>query len=924
MMKKLLIFTVLCLAVLSTSWCMAAVKFSDVKNTKYSTSVEMLNTLGLVDGYEDGTYKPENIVKRSEMAKLMVIALGKESEVEKAKTQETKFSDMKPTDWEYGYVNVAANNGIINGYPNGTFGPDKTVSYSEATAMIVRALGYEKAVEQSQDVWPSNYINQAKTLSLYNSIGTVAASEGAIRGNVAILLWNMLRTGVATASSENASGIVYKQGEKMMNRYLTNFIYMQDAVVKSVKFSGDEDEWDYTNATVKFSGEKTFSIAMNGLEAAKMYGQKYDVLYNKKAKKLELLNDSASNDVKTGDIKEISSSRIYLDGGSSSGYKLPDDDNILLYGIDRLSEAVSATVVFKGSSVEYVVAFPPEKVYLALVIESGITVSKKDGIEVINYKASSSKKYALAEDEDMPDDGDIILYYLNNDNELCILKSADLGSSKEVTSATSKKIKLGSTTYTLGDSDEIAQVSGEKLKAMNASSIEDNEDSACLLQFAGVKYFAVYVGGTEQAEKEQAAELKTAKSNLNSMITKAEKISETLYTQATYSAMANALKTAKETYSNSKSTLAKLKSDYNTLKTKYDALKKISSLSTEAKRETETEIVTAKSDLRELVNGTRVTTAVKNKSTYTTDSYKTFNTALTNANNILAKTNATLKEIESGEEKLEAGLNGLKKNTDAEDKKAAIEALKEALTAAGKVGSASNYTAESYANFKAIWDEAKALNTNTATTKEITDMTTRLNNAMKLLTTNSDTYLAELNAALLEAETIMNDEDIYTTTSINALKTAIKNAQEVKANTQATATQLQNAASALSDAIEQLVKVDDELAAQKKAANSRVEAIADALALPESTKAEKEAKITALKKAIEDEKSLLKAYTTNLNNRISAAKEITESGAEIYEHTYVEIQQGIKDAEAVLKITDVTSAEVLAACKALDEILKLK
>ena len=374
-MKKKIIFIVCTIVILcATSMVSAATTLKDIKNTKYEDSVDTLITLGLVNGYKevDGTYtyKPENVVTRAEMAKLMVVALGQEGNVANASKSSPKFKDVKSNDWEYGYVNLASELGIINGYPDGTFGSKNTVSYAEATAMIMRALEYEDVVSKSTEVWPNNYVNQAKKLSLYSQVGTINSSDGAKRGNVAIMLWNMLRTGVCTPVGQNSNGIIYGEGEKMINKKMTKFIYLEDATIKDIDFDDD-----YKEANVKFKDTRTITVTLDALEAAKMYGQKFDILYNVSAKRIEQIEKSSSNTVKEGEIEKLTSSKIYIDGGNSKGYELPDDDNILLYGIDDMEDAVTATLVFDGSSLEYVAMFPPEQVYLAIVTDNDVTVS---------------------------------------------------------------------------------------------------------------------------------------------------------------------------------------------------------------------------------------------------------------------------------------------------------------------------------------------------------------------------------------------------------------------------------------------------------------------------------------------------------------------------------------------------------------------
>ena len=917
-MKRFILIAI-CLMILTCSTTvLAATTFSDVKDTKYQDSVEILIKLGLVNGYEDNTYKPYNVVTRAEMAKLMVVALGKEADAINAKDSASKFSDVKPSDWENGYVNMASYLGIIKGYPDGTFGPKDTVSYAEATAMVVRALGFDEAVSKSEDVWPLNYINQAKKLSLYESIGTVAASDGAKRGNVAILLWNMLRTGVSTVVGENTQGLVYGEGEPMMNVYMNDYTYLTDAVLSDADFEGKD-----VDATVKFVGDKTVTATMDAYEATEKFGLKFDLLYNNKTKKIELLQESLDNDTISAKVTKVTSSKIYVEKGNSKGYALPKSSHILLYGIDELEDAIKVNLVFKGSEVEYVSAFGPDKVYFALVLDDDVTVSKKDGIEVVNYKTSTSRKIALADEDDVPSVGDVILYYLNEDNQLVVLENVSIDDSKVITSASTKKISLDGKSYALGSSEEyvIASVGKKTLEALSISKIEDDEDTACLIEFGGVKYFVIYVGGTSEMEKEIAQELKTTRNNLNKYIKSGEAVEEKYYTQESYANLQKALSTAKDAYNKSNASLATVKSAYTTLKTKYEALVKIANLSS-TRQKTEREIVANKIELRELVEGTTVANIIKNKSSYTEATYKAFNTAYTSANTILAKTNASLTDITNTKKNLDKAISELVKNTEDEDRNKAVTALSKALNDALAVGKKEEYTTESYENFKMIWDEVRKIDLSTATTNEINNGATKLNNAMKLLAKNVTVAMSELNDALLRAEALTDDEELYSSSSFEKLETAIKNARAEKENPKATNDSLSKVTKALNDAIKGLVKVDDELANLKKEANSRVKAIDTALKMPESTLAEKEAKIKALSKAINAEKSALATAKTNLENKITEAKAIKESEWSTY-HTgsYSEMKAKLSEAEKALLIDKVTSEELIAAYKALNEAL---
>ena len=58
--------------------------------------------------------------------------------------------------------------------------------------MAIRVLGYKTVVE-AKGTWPTNYIAKAQELKVLNDVDYKSYSEGATRGNVALLIWNMLR-----------------------------------------------------------------------------------------------------------------------------------------------------------------------------------------------------------------------------------------------------------------------------------------------------------------------------------------------------------------------------------------------------------------------------------------------------------------------------------------------------------------------------------------------------------------------------------------------------------------------------------------------------------------------------------------------------------------------------------------------------------
>ena len=904
MKKKLfvIISTIVILCVGSVSF--AATSLKDVKNTKYEDSVDTLITLGLVNGYEDDTYKPNNTITRAEMAKLMVVALGQDGKVSEASKKQSKFKDMKGN-WAYGYVNVASDLGVINGYPDGTFGPQNNVSYAEATAMIIRALEYDSEVKKSKEVWPSNYINYANKLSLYSSVGAVKADDGAKRGNVAIMLWNMLRTGMCTVVGQNNNGLVYGQGEKMINKKMSKFLYMDDATITDIEFDSS-----YKNATIKIKGTTTITITIDADEFAEMYGQKLNVLYNTSTKKMAKIESASKNTVKTGEIEDVTSSKIYITGGSKKGYELPSKKNILLYGIDSLDDATSAILIFDGSTLKYVMAFPPKNVNFALVTETEVTVSKKDGIRIANYGASSSKAYALADEDDMPDEDDLIVYYLNSNSEIVILDKVSEDDAKDVTAASKTRITVsGKGKINSSDSYKIARIKKSTLKEYDFTDIEEG-DAVSIIEFSGTKYIVVYLGaGTGSSDDDDddvsSKELRAMQKKLTSMISDAEGILETKYTQKSYANLMSALTTAKSVKASSTKW-----EKYSTVKNAYEDLKYAYDSLAGAKNTTEKNTVAVKAALRKLVNSKEVTDAVKNKSLYVTSTYNTFNSALTYANKLLTSTSARKEDLSKAKGDLESALKNLVKTTTSEEKTKAITALNTALSNASKVGAKENYTETSYELFKAMWDEAKAINTTTAITEQIEQATKNLNNAIAGLEGNSEKEYAELLILLKDAAKITNDD--YFDAEYTKFETARDNADKLTETSKAT--DIKTARENLKKAIDDMNKnkISDALAKAKTSAKDydRASDVKTALALKEDTREKKIEKINAINEAVKNEKNAMEENKNLLSSGIAWAKNLVKKVDDYTEAGINALKEAISKAEATLKTTKVTAEEL--------------
>ena len=112
------------------------------------------------------------------MCAMAVNALGLSDQVAAA-GRRTLFSDVAPSAWYNGYVNAAYGEGLVNGYGNGTFGPDDPVTYGQVATILLRMLGYTSAEVGS--LWPLDYTDFCDELGLSQGL-TLSPNGSLTRG----------------------------------------------------------------------------------------------------------------------------------------------------------------------------------------------------------------------------------------------------------------------------------------------------------------------------------------------------------------------------------------------------------------------------------------------------------------------------------------------------------------------------------------------------------------------------------------------------------------------------------------------------------------------------------------------------------------------------------------------------------------------
>lgn len=198
----------------------ASLVLTDVPETaNYATAVNTLVALGVVNGYEDNTFKPDNNITRAEASKIIVAALNETASAEAMKGA-TKFSDIEAKhEWATGYINKGVSMGYINGMENNQFQPDGNVTFAQVVKMMLCAMGYEDYAASLAEQygytganWYIPYTQLAAEAGVTEGV-SAGPNEAVTRAQVAQLVYNAVKAPIV----KNV-GITYTDSGKIVPR----------------------------------------------------------------------------------------------------------------------------------------------------------------------------------------------------------------------------------------------------------------------------------------------------------------------------------------------------------------------------------------------------------------------------------------------------------------------------------------------------------------------------------------------------------------------------------------------------------------------------------------------------------------------------------------------------------------------------------
>lgn len=357
-------------------------KYQDVEdNYPYYDAIKNLQSSGVIHGYEDGNFLPDNTINRAEFVKVVIASLTKDPKGNNC------FKDVK-TEWFAPYVCEAKSRGIIQGYANGTFQPDLNISIVEASKILALANGLKdsKTKPDMNDPWYKRYV---EALELKNAIPvSIDYPEKKItRGEVVEMAWR-ITSSVTTKSSktyasltsdlssiESCSALKDKVSMQSYRLYRPMGLMMKSTMVgaspeEAVISPAPTVDSANTGASEKSTGDKggaltedfsTTNVQVQGVDEADIIKNDGQYIYMIKGRSIRIVKASPANDMKelsrtAVDETSYTPNEMFVTGNTlvvvGNAYAKMSETVVYMYDItDRSNPKQLRRLSFEGSYV---------------------------------------------------------------------------------------------------------------------------------------------------------------------------------------------------------------------------------------------------------------------------------------------------------------------------------------------------------------------------------------------------------------------------------------------------------------------------------------------------------------------------------------------------------------------------------------------
>ena len=264
----------------------AGAAFTDQADIKATDAVNMLSSLGVITGYTDGSYQPNKVVTRAEMAKMIFVVRNNKIDDSAYQSNYSKLTDIS-NHWAKGYIKFCESQGIIAGKGNNKFDPDSPVTGVEAAKMLLVVSGYDSdKAGLTGSAWRTNVLKYAGAAGILDDVNS-ALEQGLPRQYAAQMIYNTLNVNRVKWSEDSKSfddilngGVKETVGSAYMGlSYDYGTLVEIDNDSLTIKLDADYDSDNYHNADRNYKGGDKVSFTKVGEDYTSLLGQKVKVMF---------------------------------------------------------------------------------------------------------------------------------------------------------------------------------------------------------------------------------------------------------------------------------------------------------------------------------------------------------------------------------------------------------------------------------------------------------------------------------------------------------------------------------------------------------------------------------------------------------------------------------------------------------------------
>ena len=216
---------------------------TDVDSIEHKEAVELFNKIGIITGYEDGSFGPEKTITREQAAKIIAImALGNDAAAQLG-AEKAPFPDVPATSQFAGYIGYCVSAGIIDGYKDGTFKPKGTLTGYQFAKMLLGVIGYGANDEYVGTNWALNVARDGATIGLFKDATVTAGLIN--RDNATQIAFNALNADLVAWSEllGTYSRYYYNFGSQTLLGTLAKNIFKLTPATKTDSYGYDTRAW---------------------------------------------------------------------------------------------------------------------------------------------------------------------------------------------------------------------------------------------------------------------------------------------------------------------------------------------------------------------------------------------------------------------------------------------------------------------------------------------------------------------------------------------------------------------------------------------------------------------------------------------------------------------------------------------------------